>query len=260
MMRNVNDIANTLFQKSNFNELTQEEVLDFHEKYPFSSIGSYLYLQKLKLSNANQFEQEFAHTSLYFNNQQWLQHILQDDGTLSFQKLNDFTNQSVDDHSKNGIIEKEQIELTQLQDKQPTTETEIADQGNSSSEFAFEPYHTIDYFASQGIKLSQIESSDQLGQKVKSFTAWLKTMKKLQAEEANKPTTQETENIVPLVNIIVNGQIDNSTVITVSMAEVYAKQGLTQKAIDIYNKLSLQNPDNSHIFADRIKALKEKKP
>ncbi len=44
------------------------------------------------------------------------------------------------------------------------------------------------------------------------------------------------------------------------MAEIYQKQGLTDKAIEVYHKLSLQNPLNSHIFADRIKALKDKRP
>jgi len=41
------------------------------------------------------------------------------------------------------------------------------------------------------------------------------------------------------------------------MAEVYLKQGLAEKAIEIYQKLSLQNPANSHIFASRISSIKE---
>jgi hypothetical protein len=44
---------------------------------------------------------------------------------------------------------------------------------------------------------------------------------------------------------------------TEAMAEVYLKQGLTQKAIEVYAKLSLQNPANSHIFAAKIIQIKE---
>jgi hypothetical protein len=44
---------------------------------------------------------------------------------------------------------------------------------------------------------------------------------------------------------------------TEAMAEVFLKQGLTQKAIEVYAKLSLQNPANSHIFAAKIIQIKE---
>ena len=122
-------------------------------------------------------------------------------------------------------------------------------------EMAFEPYHTVDYFASQGIKIGQIDSADKLGQKVKSFTAWLKTMKKIQGEEDENVTVNQDLTS----QVFENEQVENM-VITESMAEIYQKQGLNDKAIEVYNKLSLQNPHNSHIFADRIKALKENQP
>ena len=44
----------------------------------------------------------------------------------------------------------------------------------------FEPMHLVDYFASQGIKLSEeVQTGDKLGKQLKSFTEWLKTMKKV---------------------------------------------------------------------------------
>ena len=43
---------------------------------------------------------------------------------------------------------------------------------------SFGAYYTIDYFASQGIKVSQEENpKDKFGKQLKSFTDWLKTMK-----------------------------------------------------------------------------------
>jgi tetratricopeptide (TPR) repeat protein len=45
-------------------------------------------------------------------------------------------------------------------------------------------------------------------------------------------------------------------IVTEAMAEVYARQGLIQKAIDIYEKLSLLDPDRTSTFADRISQLK----
>ncbi|PHX74350.1 MAG: hypothetical protein CK547_03695 [Chitinophagaceae bacterium] len=116
----------------------------------------------------------------------------------------------------------------------------------------FDPYHTVDYFASQGIKFNDKEDKDELGLKVKSFTAWLKTMKKLQpialnTSENNDSGEENTEEPFPKAELIV----------TEAMAEVYLKQGMAEKAIDIYTKLSLQNPSNSHIFANRILAIKQ---
>jgi hypothetical protein len=116
----------------------------------------------------------------------------------------------------------------------------------------FDPYHTVDYFASQGIKFNDIEDKDELGLRVKSFTAWLKTMKKLQptalnASENNTTGVENTEEPFPKAELIV----------TEAMAEVYLKQGMAEKAIDIYTKLSLQNPSNSHIFANRILDIKQ---
>src|SRR6185312_15634128 len=44
---------------------------------------------------------------------------------------------------------------------------------------SFEPLHTVDYFASQGIKINEEAlANDHLVKQVKSFTAWLKSMKK----------------------------------------------------------------------------------
>jgi GTP-binding protein Era len=45
-------------------------------------------------------------------------------------------------------------------------------------------------------------------------------------------------------------------IITEAMAEVWAKQGHKEKAVEIYQKLSLLNPSKSHYFAARIEALK----
>ncbi len=54
-------------------------------------------------------------------------------------------------------------------------------------------------------------------------------------------------------------EIDKNEVFTEAMAEVYLKQGMREKAIEIYQKLSLQNPANHITFADKIQQIKENK-
>ncbi|MFY7839302.1 MAG: hypothetical protein ACOVP7_03450, partial [Lacibacter sp.] len=120
--------------------------------------------------------------------------------------------------------------------------------------FTFEPFHTVDYFASQGIKLSEDRlGNDMLGSQVKSFTQWLRSMKKIYVEEKKQLDSNEEEKVVNKATES-NQQED---VITETMAEVLAKQGRKAQAIDLYSKLSLLHPEKSVYFASRIEELKQ---
>ena len=118
----------------------------------------------------------------------------------------------------------------------------------------FEPYHTVDYFASQGIKLSKTETTnDSLGRQLRSFTEWLKTMKKLPATAITHNTDGAGEQ---KVQVLAAHSLDNLDVATEAMAEVWIKQGNPEKAMAIYQKLSLSSPDKSAYFAAKIESLK----
>lgn len=113
------------------------------------------------------------------------------------------------------------------------------------------PYHTIDYFASQGIKSEQdSKADDKFGQQLKSFTSWLKQMKRLPLT-----TLAEKKYDVEVENIAIHS-LQESEVITESMAEVLIKQGKKEQAIQIFKKLSLLYPEKSTYFATQIEQLK----
>jgi hypothetical protein len=117
----------------------------------------------------------------------------------------------------------------------------------------FEPYHTVDYFASQGIKLSQQEAAnDALGRQLKSFTEWLKTMKRLPASAPQQSPGSAGEH---KVERLAAHSVHTADVVTESMAEVWLKQGNEEKAADVYRKLSLRNPSKSAYFAAKIESL-----
>ena len=117
----------------------------------------------------------------------------------------------------------------------------------------FESYHTIDYFASQGIKLMQEELKDKLGKQLKSFTDWLRSMKRIGPMEINTSLDEVTNKSIQR---IAEHSVEEKEVLTEAMAEVWAKQGNTNKAIRVYEKLSLLNPAKSTYFAGRIEQLK----
>jgi hypothetical protein len=119
----------------------------------------------------------------------------------------------------------------------------------------FEPYHTVDYFASQGIKFKEEEKpKDKFGQQLKSFTEWLKTLKRLPAAERGQPTDVNAEQ---KVEQLAGRSLQDNEVVTEAMAEVWEKQGNTEKAIDIYNKLSLLDTSKRAYFATKIEELKK---
>lgn len=125
------------------------------------------------------------------------------------------------------------------------------------NEIGFDPYHTIDYFASQGIKLKLEElAKDKLGQQLKSFTEWLRSMKRIGPAGINGASAQLDETAQQVIQNIADTSIEGKDIVTEAMAEVWVKQGNYRKAIAIYEKLSLQNPVKSPYFADRIQQLK----
>ena len=121
-------------------------------------------------------------------------------------------------------------------------------------ELSFEPYHTIDYFASQGIKLQQSDlSKDKFGKQLKSFTEWLRSMKRLPQASVEANMDEATQQSIQR---IAEHSFEEKEIVTETMADVWIKQGNKEKAIDTLYKLSLLNPSKSHYFAAKIEQLK----
>ena len=115
----------------------------------------------------------------------------------------------------------------------------------------FEPLHTSDYFASQGIKLTEEKiPTDKLGIQLKSFTEWLQTMKRIHPTNIDLKINlnQEVATLAEKSNL-------EKEVITESMAIAYIAQGKPQKAADIYEKLKLIYPHKSAYFAAELGRL-----
>jgi len=117
-----------------------------------------------------------------------------------------------------------------------------------------DPMHTIDYFASQGIKidLSQIPQ-DKLTTHLRKFTEWLKYIK---SENPNPIDLGTRKDLEEAVAIIAHSSNESKEVLTESMADVLQKQGQIDKSIQLYIKLSFLNPEKSAYFAAKIQHLK----
>ncbi len=150
----------------------------------------------------------------------------------------------------------EPVALEQNENIEPIIFPELKiEKATIDNTLVFEPLHTSDYFASQGIKISKdISPNDKLGRQLKSFTEWLKTMKKVIPTNENTAVSTQ-DNFHPVLTMAEKSN-SNANVITESMAEILAEQGKKPQAIEIYEKLSLLNPSKSAYFAAKIEQLK----
>ncbi len=202
------------------------------EQYPYFGLAHF-YALKYSTSLDSSYNKTAAKSALFFTGNFYLQ-----------AQLNEV------ESSENNLIATEKITPAPLSQKigaEPVPSVE-------KEELLFEPLHASDYFASQGIKLSDDAlGADKLGKQLKSFTAWLKTMKKVHPEKLQAVTT--------VTETAVQTQAEKSNieeeVVTEPMAEAYILQNKPTKAIDIYNKLSLLNPAKNAYFAGKIDSLKK---
>jgi hypothetical protein len=183
-------------------------------------------------------------TALFFHNPLWLDHLLNDTGNVP----GTGEAQPPAELEEETVAESVEIPLKKENARTVAPVTE-------KTEPLFEPFHTVDYFASQGIKIRDEELvKDKLGKQLKSFTEWLKTMKRLPAAELARQGEPVLEQ---KVEQLAETSIQERQVFTEAMAEVWEKQGNKEKAIEIYNKLSLLDPSKSAYFAAKIAELKK---
>ena len=147
----------------------------------------------------------------------------------------------------------------EIMDQEPLKMQPIAHFDTKKAEsIVFEPYHVIDYFASQGIKLViEDNPKDSFSKQLKSFTDWLRVMKRIpETPQTEEQQDREAEQI----RHFAAHSIEEKDVLTETMAEVLAKQGMVANAAALYRKLSLLYPDKSAYFAARIEQLKPHSP
>ncbi|MVT09229.1 hypothetical protein [Chitinophaga tropicalis] len=167
------------------------------------------------------------------------------------------------------------VPVTEQETAASAAETEDADPikifpleiPEADNTLTFQPLYTDDYFAYK--RLKEPENAEHMSERgeaeMKSFTSWLKDMKRSFAEKAGRewyhqqlhrsyedidPGVSETVEKMAMESITLNDDIVSET-----LAEIWARQHQYQTAIHIYQKLSLLNPNKSAYFAQKIKEL-----
>jgi len=274
MNSTVDEITKSITGRPSLFEYNVDELQRLTSQYPFFAPAKFLLAKKMKENKSFLFEEQIQKASIYFQNPIWLDHLLNNTGAgqnytefkkeepeispqaemeipSTHEEIVDQTQTEEDDDIMED--EAEQTNQPELSIELPKFQFEPIDP--AKAELTFEPYHTVDYFASQGIKAKEEEDKpkDQFTRQLKSFTEWIKAMKRLPQSEmaASVSVTDEKK-----VEKMAESSIHDRDVVTEAMAEVWEKQGNTAKATEIYQKLSLLNPAKSSYFAAKIEQLK----
>jgi hypothetical protein len=111
-----------------------------------------------------------------------------------------------------------------------------------------------DYFTTQGIHIDESEKQEEIKLNFtrNSFKDWLKLMNKIKTEEEIETSKEKNEYPINSLQDIEHQELD---IYTETMADIYINQGLKNKAIQIFEKLSLINPSKSAYFTSRINKI-----
>jgi len=266
-------------------ELSLASLQELAEEYPYFAPVQFFLATALKNESQAAANAQLVKTALYFNNPHWLQWQLQHStghktteakpvAVADTKPAEELLPPVVPPIEETPVDDAEEAAIDDIPEEisaDPANPTELKLSGMLSEQLADfkrpvaetdrleidkekERLHTIDYFASQGIKidLSQIPQ-DKLTSNVRKFTDWLKQMKNPGPAQVDLGTSAEMENAV--MEIAKTSNVSRE-VLTEAMAEVLVKQGQVEKAIQLFIKLSFINPEKSSYFAARIEQLK----
>jgi hypothetical protein len=289
----INQLVFSIFNKP-LSECTVSELRQVTQQFPWFGPAHAAYAKKLEQGNPSMYEEQVQKASLFFQNRLWLQYLLHDYKTneatiphainsaiqsaeiiepeetiqpeasitipvIEEEKTDmDAGENSIEDPSE--LTTTDSVPAEALINEEPALEIpklKIEPIDPNKSLLTFEPYHTVDYFASQGIKMKEEDRpKDRFTQQLKSFTEWLKVMKKVPASEMEKLPETVTQG-EKKVEELAEHSLAERHIVTEAMAEVWTKQGNRQKAEEIYRKLSLLDPSKTAYFATKIEELKK---
>ena len=229
------DLFLQLFNKNIAEAGTESMLMNITKEYPYFAAAHFYLLNKTGITDPG-YDKIAGRTALHFDNPFLLNYRLKKTHIEEVKEVK---------------IEEIRQDLTveaKLEIKEARVEEKIKEE-----EMIFEPLFASDYFASQGIKLSEeVQPGDKLGKQLKSFTEWLKSMKKVHETK----TSEGNEQIIDLtVQNLAEKSNQEPDILTESMAEAYLQQGKLKKARETLEKLSLLNPAKSAYFAAKIESI-----
>ena len=263
-----------------FTEVSADQLRQIIEEYPYFGAAHFLLAKKLYTSGQQDYNSAIQQAALHFSNDLWLNYNLHAAEIADVAESPSIQNNIIQtgyqqQDTPAAFTTTETIEADETEEAEEYVEDDLKDAAVSEKisnllqqqaailETPVEPAaeipieniapHRIDYFESQGIKLDEDKNADKLGAQLKRFTDWLKQMKRISATQVELKSDEAGES---QVQNIAQHSNEVQEVVTETMAEVLVKQGKLEQAIEIYEKLSFNNPSKTAYFAAKIEELK----
>jgi len=248
-MNNYTDqIADVLSGNSDIRNVSDSVIQGMLDDHPYSPYSHLLHYLKAKATNRTGTEQLLQRLAVYSPDRAWLQTVL----NTQFQQV-DFTQESIEQsipsEAKDPNLDRVlfEFDFATVRTKEDLAEFDVSDLDNDK-----EVVETFTIPAKQPLSNAREE---EYTPKQGSYIEWLKTMK-VQEEEtvrtkSNKQTTEKTVEKTTRKDEDLFGGI-----ITETLAQLLANQGQIEKAINMYDRLSLIFPEKSAFFAAKIEQLK----
>ncbi|TXB63903.1 hypothetical protein FRY74_11650 [Vicingus serpentipes] len=280
-----NHFISYLTNPESINELTENSVNTLTNQFPFCQIGQTLNTIYLNNNNSLLFEQQLKKAAIYSSDRKRLfEHINTKTSSIEEKPVTD-ESQEIEDIEISNPIESTvfqiEPEIKVAEEIDPLEKNYIS--AAVSSSYLLEAENVISEEKVE--KEKPIEEPKEIKPAFNedvahSFKDWLIHLKgdEISNDEIKTTTTkkkihldvidkfiQEDPQIKPKksefyssINMARLSVVDDSDMVSETLALIYVEQGNYSNAINTYQKLSLKNPEKRSYFANQIKILKQK--
>lgn len=266
---------------------------NFVEQYPYSGLLQLLYCKYLHLNNDINLEQQLEKCALVVNDRKRVYELLfqpalkeqlleeQNSKNVSQEPVEEKTQEdpqpAIENTESKIVVTEEKLpkveEFKEKEQKKALDELEqniLSEAVNASIQVDISEYQFEDQQEKSETTNEEIEENIDTEEQGRSFVNWFdkpkKTVKKKKSTtnliddflKDSKNKEKIKSEVFSPSNMAKMSLVSNNQFVTETLATIYAKQGQIDKAIEIYQQLSLKNPEKKTFFASRIRFLKEK--